>query len=44
MPPQVAALHPVDLVAAAAHDEHVLDRRRPVGMQGECPVDGGLER
>ena len=46
MPPDVAALGPVDVVASAAHDEHVLHRllhARTVAI-GEGHVDGRLER
>ena len=41
VPPQVAPRRPVDLVLAAPHDEHLLDRRL---AGGEGSVDGGLER
>jgi hypothetical protein len=40
VPPDVAAVVPVDVVAGAAHDEDLLDR---VGQCCERLVDGGLE-
>ncbi len=46
VPPDVAALGPLHVVASAAHDQHVLDgllRARPVAV-GEGHVDGRLER
>ncbi len=45
VPPDVAALGPVDLVLAAAHHEHVLHGARVAvdGVGGQRRVDGALE-
>ena len=44
VPPEVAALGPVDVVLAALDDEHVLDGRCSPSRGRQRRVDGGLER